>query len=73
MEHPRERDVDRVADATCGARGAVLPCRGLADDGQVRVGGPRLDVVALVDEHPDVLEAALHLALRLDEPRHPST
>ena len=35
--------------------------------------GQVVEVVLLVDERPDVLEAPLHLALRLDEPlRHPA-
>ena len=40
----------------------------LPDDRQLGILGPRLEVVVLVDEHPDVLEAPFHLALRLHEP-----
>ncbi len=70
MEHSRQRDVHGVADASCRARQPILAGGRPADDGQVGVVGPRLDVVILVDEHPDVLEAPFHLALRLDEARH---
>ena len=65
----RQLDVDRVAGAPARAHRAVLPRGGRADDGEPGVVGPRLDLVVLVDEHPDVLEAPLHLPLGLDQPR----
>ena len=43
-----------------GGRSGIEAARGHAAKG---------NHVVLVDEHPDVLEAPLHLALRLDEPR----
>ena len=70
MQHPRQADVHRVLDPAGGPCRAV-ESRGLAaDDGQVCVGGPRLEVVLLVDECPDLLDAALHLAGAAYEPRH---
>jgi hypothetical protein len=67
VEHPRQRDVDGVARRAARPDGPVEPGRRLADDVELRVLGPRLDLVVLVDEHPDVLEASLHLALGLHE------
>ena len=73
MEHARQRDVDRVACRAARAERAVLARRGLADDRQLCVLGPGDEVVLLVDERPDVLEAPFHLALGLDEPLgHPT-
>jgi hypothetical protein len=69
VQHPGELDVDRVAGGAAGAHRAVLPGDRRADDVESGVVGPRLDLVVLVDEHPDVLEAPLHLALRLDQAR----
>ena len=40
-----------------------------ADDLELGLLGPRLEVVVLVDERPDLLEAPFHLALRPHEPR----
>ena len=69
MQHPGELDVDRVAGRAACSNRPVLAWRRRADDLQRGVVGPRLDLVLVVDQHPDVLEAPLHLALRLDEPR----
>jgi hypothetical protein len=41
-----------------------------ADEREVVLGLPRLEVVLLVDEHPDLLVAPLHLRLGLDEACH---
>ena len=73
MEHSGERHVDREPDAARGTRGAVLPRGRVTHERQLRVRVPRLEVVVLVDQDPDVLEAPLHLALRLDETRHSAT
>ncbi len=67
MQHSGELDVDRVAGRAACSNRPVLPWRRRADDLQRGVVGPRLDLVLLVDQDPDVLEAPLHLALRLDE------
>ena len=69
VQHPGELDVDRVAGRAARPHRPVLARRRRADDLQLGLVGPRLDLVLLVDERPDVLEAPLHLALRLDEPR----
>ena len=69
MEHPRQRHIDGVPGGPAGSEKPVLPHGRLADHVQLGVVGPRLHLVVLVDEHPDVLEAPLHLPLGLDEPR----
>ena len=69
VEHPRQLDVDGVARRAARAHRPVLADRRRADDPELRVVGPRLDLVLLVDEDPHVLEPALHLPLGLDEPR----
>ena len=70
MEHPRQRDVDRVArprrSPAAGRRAAWRAARRSsrsASSGQVS----RSSSSSTSD--PDVLEAPFHLALRLDEPR----
>ena len=67
MEHPGELHVDGEPHAPGCPRGTVLARRGPADERELGVGRPVLDVVRLVDEHPDVLVAALHLLLRANE------
>ena len=73
MEHPGEGDVHREAGRAARPQRPVLPGRRLADDVELGRLGPRLEVVVLVDERPDVLEAPLHLPLGPDEPGPHST
>jgi hypothetical protein len=40
------------------------------DDRELGAGGPGLEVVILVDERPDLLDASLHLAGAADEACH---
>ena len=63
VEHPRQGDVDGVARRAARPDGAVQAGRRFPHDVELDVLGPRLDLVVLVDEDPDVLEAALHLPL----------
>jgi hypothetical protein len=69
VQHPGELDVDRVAGRAACPHQPVLAWRRRADHLQLGLVGPRLDLVFLVDQDPHVLEAPLHLPLRLDEPR----
>ena len=71
MEHPGQLDVDRVARAAGCPNHPVEARSRLADDRQLVVRRPALNVIGLVDERPDILVAALHLLLRANEPgRH---
>ncbi len=70
MEHPREADVDGVARASGDAHHPVGTRDGGADEVELVAVDPGGEVVVLVDEREDVLEASLDLALRPDEPRH---
>ena len=74
MEHSGEPHVDGEPHPPGGPRGTVQARRRPADEREVGLGRPALDVVRLVDEHPDVLVPAFHLLLRADEAgRHRAT
>ena len=66
-EHPRQDDVDDVARRAADALGTRAPRGRLAHDGQVGVLLPELRLV--LDEHPALLEAPLHLDRRLAQAR----
>ena len=70
VEHSGRPHVDREADASGCAGGAVLTRRRAADERELGPRRPGLDVVCLVDERPDVLVPPLHLLLRANEPGH---
>jgi hypothetical protein len=67
VQHPRQPHVGGVARLAPGARVAVDPCRGPADDGQ-RAVRPRVEVV-LLDNDPLLGVVALDLLFGADQPR----
>ena len=67
VQHPGQPHVDREAHAARSARRPVVSWRRPTDEIELGVGRPARGVVALVDEGPHVLVAALHLLLRANE------
>jgi hypothetical protein len=70
VQHPGQADVHRVLRLAGDLDRRVLARRLAADDRELGADGPGLEVVLLVDERPDLLDASLHLAGAADEARH---
>ena len=70
LEHAGQRDVGDEPRRAGHAPGPREPRGGMPDDGQLAGIRPGLDVIVRLDEHPAILEPALHLDLRPHEPRH---